>query len=206
MLRIDVQASAINNLTDARYFAAREAKYLCFNIGVTDANTIAAIKAWVDGVEIVVAFDIQDLSQIVEAADFLELSILQLGSFYTNADAKQFSKYRLIKELIVPEASEWDRFTNELAAAATTHDYLLLDFHKNGIRWKDLSPIQIQKIRTWCQQHSIILSLIFQADDTDAVLNLGASCLDLKGSEEEKVGYKSFEELDDILDALEIEM
>lgn len=205
MLRIDIQASAINNLTDARYFAAREAKWLCFSLEQSNTPTISAIKEWVDGIEIVVAFSLQTTEEILEIASFLSLKSIQLGPFYNASDAAQISQFQITKEIIVPDPENWQELDETLRKFNAVSDYLLLDFHKNGISWKNLQEAHLQKIRDWCTKYNILLSVAFQTDDVDSILGVGATGIDLKGSEEEKVGYKSFEELDDILDMLEVE-
>jgi phosphoribosylanthranilate isomerase len=73
MLKTQVKASSITNLTDARYFAAWEVKWLGFNL---DANAedyiepvkMKAMKEWVDGVEVVAEFGMQTASEIKQLA------------------------------------------------------------------------------------------------------------------------------------------
>ena len=58
MLKLKIKANDITNLTDARYFAAKEATWLTFNFvektpTYIEPMTARAIFEWVEGVEIV---------------------------------------------------------------------------------------------------------------------------------------------------------
>lgn len=58
-LKIKVMAEMVNNLSDARYFAAMGTEWIAFNAGDNDANSLTADKitamaAWLQGVQIVV--------------------------------------------------------------------------------------------------------------------------------------------------------
>ncbi|MEM8527171.1 MAG: hypothetical protein AAGG68_21200 [Bacteroidota bacterium] len=207
MLKIDVQASAITNLTDARYFAAREAKYLCFDLsdGSTTPQAVAAIKGWVDGMEIVGAFTAESVEEIEALADDLSLDVVQLGFFYQFADIEQLANYKIGKQIIVEPNVDWQNYETQLANLSPFVHHFILDFQKSNIAWSDLTPIQVAQLKKWCIQHKIILDLPFQTDQLSELLQLAPYAIDLKGGEEEKVGFKSYDELDDILDLLMIE-
>ena len=68
-----------------------------------------------------------------------------------------------------------------------------------------MTPFQIGQLKKWCAQYKIILDFSFQTDQLSELLQLAPYAIDLKGGEEEKVGFKSYDELDDILDLLMIE-
>jgi len=207
MLKIDVQASVITNLTDARYFAAREAKYLCFDLsdGSVTPQAVAAIKEWVDGVEIVGAFTTEKVEEISKIAEYLSLDVVQLGVFYQLPDIENLSKHKLAKQIIIEPNSDWQVYENELINLSSKVHHYLLDFYKSNIAWSDLTPVQINQLKKWCLQYPIILNLPFQTDQLSELLQLAPHAIDLKGGEEEKVGFKSYDELDDILDLLMIE-
>ena len=60
--------------------------------------------------------------------------------------------------------------------------------------------------KTLCDRFKIILSIDFELDQLNEMLEtVQIHGLSLKGGEEEKVGFKSFDELDEIIDALEVE-
>ncbi|MEL6717686.1 MAG: N-(5'-phosphoribosyl)anthranilate isomerase [Bacteroidota bacterium] len=207
MLKIDVQASAITNLTDARYFSAREAKYLCFDLsdGSVTLQAVAAIKEWVDGVEIVGAFTAEQVDEIRTIAEDLSLDVIQLGAFHNIHDVDVLEEFKIAKQIIVEPNIDWHNLASELDDLALKVHHFLLDFHKSNIAWSDLTIEQTSLLKSWCQQYPIILNISFLPSQLPELIALAPHAIDLKGGEEEKVGYKSFDELDDILDLLMIE-
>jgi phosphoribosylanthranilate isomerase len=63
--------------------------------------------------------------------------------------------------------------------------------------------ITLSNLKSICENYSIILNIDFQISSLHDLLNLGVFGLTLKGGEEERVGVKSFDELDEIFDWLE---
>ena len=64
--------------------------------------------------------------------------------------------------------------------------------------------ITVGDLKELCQDFKIILSIDFQLDTLEEILDVNLFGLNLKGGDEERVGVKSFDELDEILDALEV--
>ena len=77
MLKVKVKAGSITNLTDARYFAAREAEWLSFPLGegagMIEPIKVKAIAEWVDGVKIVGEFNFSSPEEIVSLSEGLSL-------------------------------------------------------------------------------------------------------------------------------------
>ncbi len=86
--------------------------------------------------------------------------------------------------------------------------YFLLNFDKNGITWPNVQAeeqLSLSFLQDLCSSYDVILSIDLNADNIEAVLDtLRPYGINLQGGAEEKVGYKSFEELDDILEQLEV--
>jgi phosphoribosylanthranilate isomerase len=85
-------------------------------------------------------------------------------------------------------------------------DYFLLDFAKNNIAFTALSSADQEQLKTLSQAYSLLFhwsdSIAGIQSFLDKVQPYG---LALVGGEEEKVGFKSFDELDELLDFLEVE-
>jgi phosphoribosylanthranilate isomerase len=205
MLRIPILASEINNLTDARYFAAREATWLSFSLNQTSVQQIAAIQEWVDGVTIVPAFETESVDNIIEQATFLNASTIQLSPFYNMDSHAQLAHFDIIQLVLLEETTDWNNLAILIHQLSSTATFLLIDGYKANINWQELTTGQRQQLQNWCSKYPIILGLPFSSDAIDDVLQLEAKAINLRGSEEEKVGFKSFEEVDEILDALDIE-
>lgn len=214
MLKIKVKASQITNLTDARYFAAWEVEWLGFNFDQGSDHYISplsmkAIKEWVEGVQTVGEFSFASAEDINDAIKLLELDAVQVGMFVDEQIVEEIKGAPIIKEVVIsPEVDEVS-LKNHLEKYAPHVTYFLLSFEKNGTTWEMLkdnkSQIGIELLHQLCSQYKIILSINISPDAMEDILAIpDLYALNVKGGEEEKVGVKSFDELDEIFEALEI--
>ena len=79
------------------------------------------------------------------------------------------------------------------------NDTLILSFSHEI---SNISKLQKEKITALTSGKEVFLDAIFTASDLDQINNLGFAGIILKGGEEEKVGFKSYDELDEILESL----
>jgi phosphoribosylanthranilate isomerase len=214
MLKTKVKASSITNLTDARYFAAWEVEWLGFNFDpmaedYIQPQVMKAIKEWVDGVKIVGEFSMQPAEEIQEAIKLLELEAIQLSPFYTTEQVATLDvSVPIIQEIIIsPEHSQED-ILDTLESYHGLAQYFLLNFDKNGISWESIKNgnfLSSSFVSSISETFPFIISIDVQAEEIDNLLEkVQPAGLNLKGGEEEKVGFKSFDELDDIFEALEV--
>ncbi len=212
MLKTKIKASAVNNLTDARYFAAFYVEWLGFNLepntpDYLPATQVKAIKEWVEGPTIVGEFGNMDLAAIQTGIKLLELEAVQVGHFAekTLIDAIQVP---VIKEVIWNPDSTLEQLEAHLQDLQPSVAYFLLDFSKNNITWDDLQAgkvISLADLQGLAETYPLLLKLSIKAKDLEDLLELDIQGLSVKGGEEEMVGYKSFEELDELFEVLEIE-
>ena len=88
-------------------------------------------------------------------------------------------------------------------------EFFLLNFDKNSITWEmiksgqvGIAPNDLLKI---FQQHKTVLSIDLPESTLSEILLLESLVgINVVGGEEEKVGVKSFDELDEIFEALEV--
>lgn len=209
MLKTKVKASRITNLTDARYFSAWEVKYIGFNLEEGNENYIEpvkvkAMKEWLEGPEFVGEFgafpDVEEAKQLVDA---LELDAVQLGHLCSLETAKELHDYEIpiIKEIVWNEHSNWELLEKQYADFSPVVDMFLLDFSLNRYDISSYSN-ELKKITSL---HPTLIDANIEAVNIEEFLGtvepLG---LAVKGGDEEKVGYKSFDDVDDIFEALEI--
>lgn len=213
MLKIKIKASGIANLTDARYFAAREVEWLGFRLGdgtdgTLSLSAVKAIAEWVDGVKIIGEFDFAPAAEILAASEQLRFDAVQVGMFTPAFEMEKLAGLTVIKEVVVEKNASDSTLAAYLNEYASYCDYFLLDFSKSGIQWDDVKlgkPIALDTLEEMMRSHKIILALDFDAALAAEVLErLHPSALSLSGGAEEKVGLKSFEQLDAILDQLEM--
>jgi phosphoribosylanthranilate isomerase len=190
------KASAITNLTDARYFAAKEVDFLGFNLeegteGFLEPMYMKAIRAWVEGPQVVGEFSGAPLAVVREAAAFYGLDLVQVDAGASGQNLSDLKGLEVI--LRVKPASRVENTAAIFAESAPLVRYFLLDFSGTGTAWQN------PEWREVCRPYSVLVHL----DETAATIPkalqaLEATGLSLSGGEEERVGVKSFDELDDV--------
>ena len=213
MLKTKIKASGIANLTDARYFAAREVEWLGFRLGDGTDGTLSllaakAIAEWVDGVKIIGEFDFASAEEILAANEQLHFDAVQVGMFTSVFELEKLAGLTIVKEIVVEKNTSSTELALQLNELVPFCDFFLLDFSKSGIHWGALKTggsFDLDGLRTLFEAHKIILALDFGATETQEILEkLAPFALSLRGGAEEKIGMKSFDELDEILDQLEL--
>jgi phosphoribosylanthranilate isomerase len=211
MLKLKIKASQITNLTDARYFAAKEVEWLSFNFTENTDNYIEPMRGramfdWVEVPHIIGEFGGFDAEAVNFYAENWGLKAVQIGEKTEVFDVK--SDY-ILKEIVVNPSTTADILRGPLSASAPIVAAFQLNFEQNNITFSDLKsgkyPLSIDDIFGLCQSFKIILNIDFQLVELEDILNLNPYGLALKGGDEERVGVKSFDELDEIFDKLEIE-
>ncbi len=214
MLIIKIKASQITNLTDARYFAAKEVEWLSFNFTEGSENYIDPMKAkvlfeWVEGPIIVAEFDGFSAADINFYTEGYALSHVQVGMDMTVEEVFELKAPSIIKEIIVEVTFTADILRGLMRPFAASVEAFQLNFEKNGLDLLSLksphSLISVNDLQVLCDEYKIILAIDFQTIMLEELLSMNLYGLSLQGGEEEKVGIKSFDELDDILEKLEIE-
>lgn len=201
-----IKASRVAHLTDARYFAAKEVDYLGFNLeegteGYLDPMYMKAIREWVQGPKIVGEFSRTPIQVVREAASFYGLDMVQVSAQNHGADLAELAGLELILEIEVGEHG-LPFSTTELQAFTAYTDIFLFNF----------SPISVSKSTfyadkgLWREVFGLRASLL-QADipavDWPEILEaLGLAGLSIVGGEEERVGVKSYDQIDDIFESL----
>jgi len=212
MLKTNIFAGGITNLTDARYFAARGAQFLSFNLengatlGISSEKT-AAIKEWVEGPSFIGSFQITPLEDIRFLVERLNLHMVQIGPFVPLQELKDNPiGVPLIREVIIEDINELSALSNELETLSGNFDFILINFEKNGIGWSNIkeNSAVFTLLKSWNAETKLVLAIAHNPSETQEILDeLNPYGLYLQGGEEEKVGFKSFDDLDEILDVVE---
>ncbi|MCC6722902.1 MAG: hypothetical protein IT258_00230 [Saprospiraceae bacterium] len=208
MGKTKIKASAVNNLTDARYFAAREVEWLGFRLDDTTSFMAAkAIAEWVDGVKIVGEFDFSTAEEILAAHAQLRFDAVEIGRYMPLHELEKLEGIPVIQSIVVEKTSNEADLVAFLNERAPFCSYFLLDFEKSGITWAMLKagmPVSVAFLNSIFAQQKTLVALVFQGEELGEMLEmLHPHGLSLMGGDEEKVGFKSFDELDEILDGLE---
>lgn len=182
MLSKIVKAGSITNLTDARFFSAFEVDFIgfCFDpqslLYISPQNALA-IKGWITGPKIVAEFANQDPDNIKNIIQFFEPDIIEIDE--QNLETILPLCISLNKPLIVRTESEKE-----------TNEHIL--FY--------LAPLSAaEKIK---DKSNFIFDLTESTTTAPDISNLPA--IQLKGSPEQEVGIKSFDNIAHILESIEI--
>jgi phosphoribosylanthranilate isomerase len=205
-----IKADGITNLTDARYFAAKEVAYLTFHFTEGAADYInpsiaKAIAAWVEGVSIVGKWTRLSVSEINEWANLLSLNIVQIDDFLMSIHTEPL-QVPVIKRFVVKTTTDLATLRAEMLHLKPIVLAFELDFE--NIDWNDLKQkrtlISLDDLKQLAHDFKIIFKINVQSTDIESFkFKIKPYALTLSGGEEEQVGVKSFDELDAIFDILE---
>lgn len=214
MLSTKVKASAITHLTDARYFAAWETEWLGFMLSPgsetsVELQLVAALREWVDGVKICGEFGLATLPEIEAAIDVLGLETIQLGMLTPLAHLQALKgKVEIIQEIVVEAYLPAEDLAELLEERKDLVDFFLLQFSKGGLTWPDIqqgTPFGVAQLAQWATQYPLLLDLpLAGTTPTQFMEEIPVKGFSVEGAEEEKVGVKSFDELDEFFEDLEV--
>ena len=214
MLQTRVKAGSITNLTDARYFAAWGVEWLGFDLDqgserYLPAHQVQAIAEWIDGSQIVGEFNLHSSEEISTAIELLSLDAIQAGPLTsTETIIALDARLPIIKEIVVEPNSSASQIEDQIHQFAPLAELFLINFEKNGISWthiKEGKSLPLDFLRELGDLVSWLASMNFSPDQLNEMLDsLGPDGLHLVGGEEERVGLKSFDELDEVFEKLEV--
>jgi phosphoribosylanthranilate isomerase len=212
MSKLIIKANEIGNLTDARYFSAREVDWLGFSLDSNNENNlplqqIIAIREWISGPGIVAELgamsEIETIRQVIE---ILKPDAIQVGPFCNMESVATAGSTPVIRELIPDTLEQLDDYLYEWRAWEKHLAFFLLNLEKNGCSWQQVKNNEpaLTLLKQLCSEYELMLSLVFEPSELAEILEvLNPYGLSFNGDTEEKVGMKSFESLDDIFDNLE---
>jgi phosphoribosylanthranilate isomerase len=191
-LQILVKAGTITNLSDARYCAGMGVEIIGFPVGKTNntglsSTKIKEIAGWLSGIKIALEFDepIFDEKYALEIIQDLNPDYIQLPI----ALKQEFRKITSIPFLLL---------TNSLEKSENKEDILL---YSGNIIHNE------RELKELCSHNNVILSSA-QIDITSIksiLASLNPFGIELKGGTEISPGLKSFDDLSEIFEILEIE-
>ena len=200
-----LKASSVTNLTDARYYAAKEVDYLGFNLeegteGYLDPVYMKAIREWVTGPFITGEFSRLPVAHVAAAAEFFGLEVVQLSAEHHLDHLADFHGLDIL--LHVQASADMASLERVFHTASPFVSCFILDcsnldhceplLYDNKASWNALLAIRPTLLQANLSAQSI--SSLFE--------QLDFSGLSLVGGEEERVGVKSFDQIEEILEAI----
>lgn len=214
MKKTIVKAAGVTNLTDARYFAARGVDWLGLSLDTSQEDNLniaaaSAIKEWVEGVKLIGEFGWANLDEVNYAIDTLALDAVQVGPFADHDTLNKLSgRCVLFREVVVEPGMSAAALCDAIESGSALVHATVVNLAKNRISWSDLAKgnanLTVAELKELCAQFALVLRLDTKPGELEACLReLSPWGIEIRGGEEEKTGFKSFDELDDWLDALE---
>lgn len=194
-----IKAARITNLTDARFFAAKEVDFLGFNLeegteGYLDPMYMKAMREWVEGPKIVGEYAVTPARIVREAADFFTLEGVQLRASAHANELDLFEGYLVLLHVDTDLASAFAL----MEQAAPKVAYFILDVSTE--QW----PRERETLQQLCARFPVLLNPHVDPSLLPEIMEaLQPAGLNLTGGEEEKVGVKSFDELEEIFELFE---
>ncbi len=212
-----IKAGPIANLSDARYFAAKEVEWLSFQFAQGTEDYIAPAKAaammeWTAGVQFIAQSSVFSLEETAALALHYQIPILGVDTFTTPKAILSLPPGLLIhKEIVVEHAVSVEALVRELELFNPLVGIVELNFEKSGLSWSDLKArdgrngaIDAVSLKALCHARSLLLNLPCPLSELEEMLReLQPYGLTLKGGAEERPGLKSFDELDEAFDVVE---
>jgi len=200
MYKTKILADKISNLTDARYFSARCCDVICFEIpDINDVSKglilINSIKEWVAGPDIYFrtnGIDENDLISVIKEVNPAGIIV----SFFDDYNISKLDEKFLIKE-IIPEA---DGDLN-LMEVNPMFNAILIDTRNTDLLLSEGFVNQMQELSNDFKIY--VKSENLQTLEQGVFKMPFISGIGVNGSSELKIGLKSFDEIDELLDRLE---
>lgn len=191
-LRTFVKVNGVNNLSDARYCAGMSVDQLGFNLepeheNYTDAKAFKEISDWLSGVAYVAEIE-SEKTDIKAAISGYDVQAIQI-EHENQLDAATETGLAVIFKVDSFSNGQyiWNLFQDKL-------DYVLVDFTGSNI-----DALEIQ-------EYPVVVQGQIDDANVDSLLeNLKPKGIALVGGNEIRPGFKDFDALADILEALEID-
>ena len=202
-LKTTVKIGRITNLSDARYGAGMGVDFLgfCFSSDseeYIEPDEFKEIAGWVSGPQLVGEFINEQATTIYNLAKELKLEIVQVEQVHTANELS--SKLKVIYRLNLETLSDKDEITVCLQNLTPTVEYVLIDSEKIP------NQNQLKAIEALSSQFKILRGFDLNDESISDELDKSAvTGISLNGSQEIKAGFKDYDELADILEALELD-
>ncbi|MBK0402885.1 hypothetical protein I5M27_07795 [Adhaeribacter sp. BT258] len=203
-LKTTVLVNGINNLSDARYCAGMGADLMGFNLDASHADHIteAAFKeitGWVSGIQLVGEFDEASVTEINEKAFNLNLDFIQLNKTYLIDEIRKIEKPVIQKVFINKDTIE-----TELVEMLELYHSDVNGFLIYSTDFTTIDDTNCRLLRDIANRYKVIIGFGVEKSNLDYILEeINPFGIGMQGSDEIRPGLKTFDELEEIFEALE---
>jgi len=208
MYKYKIWGDGISNLTDARYFAARMADWVCLELDPSSDVFLTVAEAvslaeWIEGPLLAVHTGILDAFAVEALTKNIHVDALKVDRF----DVDRFDDWELTDvfyEFSLFPGEDIEVFIDWVASLPANTRGIILNLDKSGLADRTGLEKYLQRIAGEQFTSSLYLCgglMMKNIDLLDLLPDLDGLCI--SGGAEEKTGIKSFEDIDMVLDALE---
>lgn len=205
-LSILTAVTEINNLSDARYCAGMGVDILGFNLSQPQAaplspETVRDIAGWVAGVQLAGAFAPAPPEIINETASQCQLDLLILQSGFLVDDLA-----KLDLPVILQVEVHKDTYENELREMLELYASQVQYFLITSSEFQEIDETNRDFLKSLSSRFPVLLGFGLDKETVKEELQaVEPAGIALKGGHEIKPGLKSFDDLADILETLEVD-
>lgn len=208
-LMTNLKFGEVTNLSDARFAAGSQAKFIGFSLDPESENAIEAedlkeITGWLEGVGLVGEFGSQELEEISEAIKEFGLDYVQLNET-TNFFSPAKLKAQVIQNIDLDafrSTEEVEYFIEDTHQNVTYYMFSLYDEEELADFMED--PDFRKMVKNLCQDLNVILNFPFNADNiVELVEEFKPYGINIYAGGEERPGYKDFDELIEMVESLD---
>jgi phosphoribosylanthranilate isomerase len=208
MRPVQIIAADIEHLTDARYFAAHEVDFISFKHKSTENQEsglnheeIMSISQWIEGPKIIVPCnEIEIFNGLnVEACFFESRQELDYTKELSGLTRFKLRKIENFNTLITEGVSGTDMVIHA--------DHLILDFRVCGLPCDELlNGENLDFLQAIAAATSLFIDVSCDIETLMKLINqINPEGIVIRGGAEERAGYKSFDELDELFEILSTE-
>ena len=212
MLKTRLKVSSINNLTEARYFAAMGAEWIGFNFDSTsirymESGAAKEISGWLAGPRFLGEFGKQDAAYINKINKDLGFEIVQTDVDLV-LDVLDNKISSVMHRLAITPDTQILTLEHFLEERTRWTSQFLLDFTQHNFSWemlkkgKEISPSVLKEL---CEAYDILVKFDFSKDNIlEIIETLKPLGIDISGSDELQTGMQAFDDVGDMIELLEV--
>jgi phosphoribosylanthranilate isomerase len=199
----NIKLGNITNLSDARFGAAAGATYIGFCFDPQNENYITPLKAkeiidWVTGSSVVAEFGNQTLDEIRDISELLDIEVIEVNNTLLPDELLSLGK-AVIKKINISHLNN-TQLQTEIDAYKQVADAFHL-YESSGASQYDSS-----QLKQLCETEKIIWGLEINLENVLPIIETYKPfAIQVSGGQEERVGIKDFDELNDLLDKIAID-
>lgn len=200
-LKTIVKVGEVNNLSDARYCAGMGVEMIGFNLddeGGIDANTFKGITGWIEGPKYIGEFTNDTPESIKQKVKEFDLPFIQVRDEQLLPALADISA----DIIFAVNPSSLQELENKLLNLKDQVSYILIESTQETL----LNQAEIAQLQHLSEQYPLLLGYGFNDETVLTILDqIHPSGIALKGGDEVRPGYRNFDEMADILEALEVD-